>query len=75
MKIWIEKVRVGTTMIGMSLPSSMMRAKAKEKWKREGKDGEWGKENERRYGEDKVSNNEVVERDVVAQLSKRGIEG
>lgn len=61
-------------MICMSVPSSMTRAKAKEKWKRGGKDGGWGKENEKRYGEDKVSNNEVVERDVVAQSSKRGIE-
>lgn len=58
----------------MRAPSSMTRAKAKEKWKREGKNGGWGKGNERRYGEDKVSNKEVVERDVVEQLSKRGIE-
>lgn len=48
--------------------------RAKGEMEEGGKGRGLGEGERKRYGEDKVSNNEVVERDAVAQSSKRGIE-
>ena len=63
---------MGMMMRRMGTPIAMLmgmaRERAKGKERREGK-GEGWKGNERRYCEDKVSNNGVIEEDVVEQMS------
>lgn len=66
---------MGMMMRRMGTPIAMLmgmaRERAKGKERREGKGEGWekGKGNERRYCEDKVSNNGVIEEDVVEQMS------